>query len=97
MKEMTKTQIQERQLAIWNRIDELDEAGKTRELTAEEVKEQRELVDESAKLSTRAKALASGAELAAIKSREDKGKESTSLAPNLPKPSAEKRTLSVLS
>lgn len=72
---MTKTQIQERQLAIWNRIDELDEAGKTRELTAEEVKEQRELVDESAKLSTRAKALASGAELAAIKSREDKGKE----------------------
>ena len=72
---MTKTQIQERQLAIWNRIDELDEASKTRELTAEEVKEQRELVDESAKLSTRAKALASGAELAAIKSREDKGKE----------------------
>ena len=75
MKEMTKAQIQERQLAIWNRIDELDEEGKTRELTAEEVKEQRELVDESAKLSTRAKALASGAELAAIKSREDKGKE----------------------
>ena len=75
MKEMTKTQIQERQLAIWNRIDELDEASNTRELTAEEVKEQRSLVDESAKLSTRAKALASGAELAAIKSREDKGKE----------------------
>ena len=75
MKEMTKTQIQERQLAIWNRIDELDEASKTRELTAEEVKEQRSLIDESAKLSTRAKALASGAELAAIKSREDKGKE----------------------
>ena len=75
MKEMTKTQLQERQAAIWNRIDELDEASKTRELTAEEVKEQRELVDESAKLSTRAKALASGAELAAIKSREDKGKE----------------------
>ena len=75
MKEMTKAQIQERQLAIWNRIDELDEASNTRELTADEVKEQRSLVDESAKLSTRAKALASGAELAAIKSREDKGKE----------------------
>ena len=75
MKEMTKAQIQERQLAIWNRIDELDEASNTRELTAEEVKEQRSLVDESAKLSTRAKALASGAELAAIKSREDRGKE----------------------
>lgn len=75
MKEMTKAQIQERQLAIWNRIDELDEAGKTRELTAEEVKEQRELVDESAKLSARAKAMASGAELAQIREREDKGKE----------------------
>ena len=75
MKEMTKTQIQERQCAVWNRIDELDEASKTRELTAEEVKEQRSLIDESAKLSTRAKALASGAELAAIQSREDKGKE----------------------
>ncbi|MBR4699788.1 MAG: phage major capsid protein [Prevotella sp.] len=75
MKEMTKTQIQERQCAVWNRIDELDEASKTRELTAEEVKEQRSLIDESAKLSTRAKALASGAELAAIKSREDKGNE----------------------
>ena len=72
---MTKTQIQERQCALWNRIDELDEASKTRELTAEEQKEQRSLIDESAKLSTRAKALASGAELAAIKSREDKGKE----------------------
>ena len=72
---MTKTQISERQAACWNRIDELDELSKTRELTAEEVKEQRSLIDESAKLSTRAKALASGAELAAIKSREDKGKE----------------------
>ena len=75
MKEMTKTQIQERQCAVWNRIDELDEASKTRELTAEEVKEQRSLIDESAKLSTRAKALASGVELANIRSREDKGKE----------------------
>ena len=72
---MTKTQISERQAACWNRIDELDELSKTRELTAEEVKEQRELVDESAKLSTRAKALASGAELAQIREREDKGKE----------------------
>ena len=75
MKEMTKTQIQERQMTIWNRIDELDEASKTRELTAEEQKEQRSLIDESAKLSTRAKALASGVELAQIREREDKGKE----------------------
>ena len=62
-------------MTIWNRIDELDEASKTRELTAEEQKEQRELIDESAKLSTRAKALASGVELAQIREREDKGKE----------------------
>ena len=75
MKEMTKTQLQERQAAIWNRIDELDEASKTRELTAEEVTEQGKLLDESAKLSTRAKALATGAELAQIREREDKGKE----------------------
>ena len=75
MKEMTKAQIQERQIACWDRIDELDELKAKRELTAEEEKEQRSLIDESAKLSTRAKALASGAELAAIKSREDKGKE----------------------
>ena len=72
---MTKTQIQERQIACWDRIDELDELKAKRELTAEEEKEQRSLIDESAKLSTRAKALASGAELAAIQSREDKGKE----------------------
>ena len=32
---MTKTQIQARQEAVWNRIDELDEISKTRELTAE--------------------------------------------------------------
>ena len=75
MKEMTKTQLQERQAAIWIRIDELDEASKTRELTAEEQKEQRSLIDESAKLSTRAKALATGAELAQIREREDRGKE----------------------
>ena len=76
---MTKTQIQTRQEAVWNRIDELDELKAKRGLTAEEEKEQRELIDESAKLSTRAKALASGAELAAIKSREDKGKEMRAL------------------
>ena len=46
---MTKTQISERQAACWNRIDELDELSKTRELTAEEQKEQRSLIDESAR------------------------------------------------
>jgi len=64
--------------------------AKMRALTSEEQKEEREklmaeqraqdieydaLVRESAGLSTRAKAMASGAELAAINTREDKGKE----------------------
>ena len=78
MKEMTKAQIQERQLAIWNKIDEMDEMKSKREVaefTAEEEKQYRELVDESAKLSTRAKAMASGAELAKIRENEDKAKE----------------------
>ena len=75
---MTKTQIQERQLAIWNRIDEMDEMKEkreNREFTAEESKEYQSLLDESSKLSTRAKSLASKAELAQIRDREDKAKE----------------------
>ena len=82
MKEMTKAQIQERQLAIWNKIDEMDEMKSKREVaefTAEEEKQYRELVDESAKLSTRAKAMASGAELAKIRENEDKAKELSAL------------------
>ena len=75
---MTKTQIQERQAAVWNRIDEMDEMKAKREVaefTAEEEKEYRSLIDESCKLSARAKAMASGSELAQIREREDKGKE----------------------
>ena len=78
MKEMTKTQIQERQLAVWNRIDEMDSMKNQREnqeFTAEEEKEYRSLLDESSKLSIRSKALASGAELAKIRENEDKAKE----------------------
>ena len=78
MKEMTKTQIQERQLAIWDRIDEMDEMREkreNREFTAEESKEYQNLLDESSMLSTRAKAMASKAELAQIRDREDKAKE----------------------
>ena len=79
MKEMTKTQIQERQLAIMNRMHEMEE--KSREanngsilFTEAESAEYRSLVDESAGLSARAKAMASGKELEQIREREDLGK-----------------------
>lgn len=93
MGKMTKTQIQERQLAIWNEMDNLDIQLKEREekinaLVGDEHKEEREkleaeqrqaeakydsLVRESAGLSSRAKAMASSAELANIRSNEEKG------------------------
>ena len=79
MKEMTKTQIQERQLAIMNRMHEMEE--KSREanngsilFTEAESAEYRSLCDESAGLSARAKAMASGKELEEIQEREDQGK-----------------------
>ena len=79
MKEMTKTQIQERQLAIMNQMHEMEE--KSREanngqilFTEAESDKYRSLVDESAGLSARAKAMASGNELRQIREREDAGK-----------------------
>ena len=76
---MTKTQIQERQLAIMNRMHEMEE--KSREanngnilFTEAEDAEYRSLCAESAGLSTRAKAMASGKELEQIREREDMGK-----------------------
>ena len=78
MKEMTKTQIQERQLAIMNRMHEMED--KSREandgkilFTEQESAEYRSLVDESAGLSARIKAMASGKELREIQEREEKG------------------------
>ena len=76
---MTKTQIQERQLAIMNRMHEMEE--KSREanngnilFTEAESAKYRSLCDESAGLSARAKAMSSGAELKKIEEREDLGK-----------------------
>ncbi len=76
---MTKTQIQERQMAIMSRMHEMEE--KSREanngsilFTEAESAEYRSLVDESAGLSARAKAMASGKELEQIREREDMGK-----------------------
>ena len=78
MKEMTKSQIQERQMAIMDRMYEMEE--KSREandgkvlFTEQESAEYRSLVDESAGLSARAKAMASGKELREIQEREEKG------------------------
>ena len=80
MKEMTKTQIQERQLAIMNRMHEMEE--KSREsnngsilFTEAESAEYRSLCDESAGLSARIKSMVSGKELRAIEEREDLGKQ----------------------
>ena len=77
---MTKTQIQERQLAIMNRMHEMEE--KSREanngsilFTEAESAEYRSLCDESAGLSARIKSMVSGAELRAIEEREDLGKQ----------------------
>ena len=76
---MTKKQIQERQLQIMERMHEMEE--KSREanngnilFTEAESAEYRSLVDESAGLSARAKAMATGKELEQIREREDMGK-----------------------
>ena len=79
MKEMTKTQIQERQLAIMNRMHEMEENSRDANngnilFTEAESAEYRSLCDESAGLSARIKSMVSGAELRAIEEREDMGK-----------------------
>ena len=75
---MTKTQIQERQLAIMNRMHEMEE--KSREanngnilFTEAESAEYRSLVDESAGLSARLRNMVSGKEAEMLKEREDLG------------------------
>ena len=86
MAKMTKADIQKRQLEIMTKMDEMDEKTNAREakmraLTLEALKaEQRSqdieydaLVRESAGLSARAKAMASGKELEQIREREDYG------------------------
>ena len=78
MAKMTKTQIQERQNAIWTKMDEMEQ--KSREVNGGEIKFTDEeaakydaLVRESAGLSAKAKAMASDAELRNIRSAEEKG------------------------
>ena len=78
MGKMTKQQIQERQAAIMNQMDEME--VKSREanggaivFTDEEAAKYDALMRESAGLSAKAKAMASDAELRQIRSNEEKG------------------------
>ena len=80
MGKMTKTEIQKRQAAIWEEMDKMEVASRETNggqinFTAEETAKYDALVRESAGLSARAKALATGVELAQIRSNEDKAKE----------------------
>lgn len=80
MEKMTKAQIQQRQDAIMNRMDEIEVNSRKANngqivFTAEEDAEFTALLRESEGLSARAKALASEAELAKIRENEEKGKQ----------------------
>ena len=77
---MTKTQIQERQLAILGQLDEMETRSREAnggeiKFTDEEAAKYDTLVRESAGLSAKAKAMASSEELKNIRSNEEKGKQ----------------------
>ena len=65
MKEMTKTQLQERQAAVWEKMDQMEELirKENREFTKEEAEKYDALIRESNGLSAKAHAMASGKEL----------------------------------
>ena len=71
---MTKEQIQKRQLAIWERMDAIEETSKKekREFTDAEAKEYEALIRESKGLSARAEAMASGKQLEQIREHKSK-------------------------
>ena len=77
MAKMTKTQIQERQCAIWEEMDKLEKQSREAnggdiKFTDDEAAKYDALVRESAGLSARAKAMASDDELNHMRSNEDK-------------------------
>lgn len=75
MKEMTKAQIQERQLAVWDKIDEMDETRCKREnpvFTEEEAIKYDALLRESNSLSARAESMATGKALENIREHKSK-------------------------
>ena len=65
MKEMTKTQLQQRQAAVWEQMDQMEELirKENREFTKEEAEKYDALIRESNGLSAKAHAMASGKEL----------------------------------
>ena len=71
---MTSKQLQERQIAIWERMDVIEETSKkeNREFTEAEIKEYDNLLRESKSLSARAEAMASGKALDNIRERKSK-------------------------
>ena len=77
MGKMTKTEIQKRQSAIWNEMDEIEVRSRKEDgsiqMTDADAAKYDALVRESAGLSSKAKALASDAELANMRSAEEKG------------------------
>ena len=77
MGKMTKTEIQKRQAAIWNEMDEIEVRSRKEDgsiqMTDADAAKYDALVRESAGLSSKAKALASDAELANMRSAEEKG------------------------
>ena len=77
MGKMTKTEIQKRQAAIWNEMDEIEVRSRKEDgsiqMTDADAAKYDALVRESAGLSSKAKALASDAELANMRSNEEKG------------------------
>ena len=80
MEKMTKTQIQERQLAILGQLDEMETRSREAnggeiKFTDEEAAKYDTLVRESAGLSAKAKAMATSEELKNIRSNEEKGKQ----------------------
>ena len=77
MGKMTKNDIQKRQAAIWNEMDEIEVRSRKEDgsiqMTDADATKYEQLVRESAGLSAKAKALASDAELANMRSNEEKG------------------------
>ena len=77
MGKMTKNDIQKRQAAIWNEMDEIEVRSRKEDgsiqMTDADAAKYDALVRESAGLSSKAKALASDAELANMRSNEEKG------------------------
>ena len=77
MGKMTKNDIQKRQAAIWNEMDEIEVRSRKEDgsiqMTDADAAKYDSLVRESAGLSSKAKALASDAELANMRSAEEKG------------------------